>query len=150
MNYQYITITREGIDLIKHFEGLRLKAYKPQGEKPTKYLTIGYGHYGASAGDEITEEEAHRLLVSDVSKVCASLDKLITRHIDANLSSALVSLAYNIGVGRFSRSSVLTAVNNGSPLYVVADAFMRYIYSGKVVLKGLKLRREAEVKLFLR
>nr|DAM71433.1 MAG TPA: Lysozyme [Microviridae sp.] len=150
MDSQYIVYTREGLDLIKRFEGLRLKAYKPQGEKTTKYLTIGYGHYGVCAGDEITEEEAHRLLVSDLSKVCAALDKLVTRHIDKNLSSALVSLAYNIGVGRFAKSSVLTAVNNGSPLYVVADAFMRYIYSGKTVLKGLRLRREAEVKLFLK
>lgn len=150
MQIPYIRITNEGLDLIKRFEGLRLKAYKPLGEKPTYQLTIGYGHYGASAGDEITEVEAHTLLLQDVEKVCRYLDSVITRPIGDDLYSALVSLVYNIGSGRFGKSSVLTAVNNGSPLYVVADAFMRYVYSGKKVLKGLKLRREAEVKLFLK
>lgn len=150
MSNTYITITKEGLDLIKKYEGLRLRAYKPKGEKPTKYLTIGYGHYGAVEGDEVTEEEAHRILVNDVSNVCYCLDRLVTRPIDAGLSSALVSLAYNIGVGRFAKSSVLTAVNNGSPLYVVADCFKRYIYSGRTILRGLQLRREAEIKLFLK
>ena len=61
MQVPYIRITKEGLDLIKHFEGLRFKAYKPQGEKATKCLTIGYGHYGASEGDVITEVEAHTI-----------------------------------------------------------------------------------------
>lgn len=150
MRVPYIRITNEGLDLIKSFEGLRLQAYKPKGEKPTKYLTIGYGHLGASEGDIITEVEAHTILLQDIEKVCRFLDSTLTREIDDNLYSALVSLVFNIGSGRFSKSSVLEAVNNGSPLYEVANAFMHYVYSGRNVLPGLKARRQAEVKLFLK
>ena len=51
------------IELIKQFEGLRLKAYKCV---PTEEMwTIGYGHYGVTQDCVITQEEAERLLKED-------------------------------------------------------------------------------------
>lgn len=38
-------ISVNGLNLIKSFEGCRLKAYKALATE--KYYTIGYGHYGA-------------------------------------------------------------------------------------------------------
>lgn len=40
-----MTTSKNGIDLIKQFEGCRLKAYKALPSE--QYYTIGYGHYGA-------------------------------------------------------------------------------------------------------
>ena len=57
----------KGIDFIKSFETLRLKAYKAV--KSEKYYTIGYGHYGPDVepGMEITENEAERMLAEDLA-----------------------------------------------------------------------------------
>ena len=53
-----------GINLIKQFEGCRLKAYKPIAAE--KYYTIGYGHYGpdVSANMTITQAQADAFLVA--------------------------------------------------------------------------------------
>lgn len=61
--------SQSGINLIKKYEGLRLKAYKAL---PTeKYYTIGYGHYGIDVkqGQEITEQDAELLLKYDLKKL---------------------------------------------------------------------------------
>ena len=56
-------MTQEGIELIKQFEGCRLKAYKC----PAGVWTIGYGHTkGVTEGMTITEEEAEDLLKKDI------------------------------------------------------------------------------------
>ena len=47
-----------GIDLIKHFEGCELKAYKC----PAGVWTIGYGHTkGVQEGDEWSESHANHM-----------------------------------------------------------------------------------------
>ena len=59
-------ISKDGIELIKSYEGLRLKAYKPVATE--KYYTIGYGHYGADVDADmvITKEQANLYLYKDV------------------------------------------------------------------------------------
>ena len=48
-------ISKEGLSLIKRFEGCELKAYRC----PANVWTIGYGHIkDVKEGDEITKEEA--------------------------------------------------------------------------------------------
>src|SRR5690554_6464009 len=50
----------EGVRLIKHYEGLRLEAYRD----PVGVLTVGYGHTGPNVflGMVITEAQAEQLL----------------------------------------------------------------------------------------
>ena len=58
-------VTKEGIDLIKKFEGCKLTAYKC----PAGVWTIGYGHTkGVKKGQKITKEEAEELLKQDLQK----------------------------------------------------------------------------------
>ena len=55
--------SEKGLNLIKKYEGLRLKAYKC----PAGKLTIGYGHTNNVRPDDvITEAQALELLLRDV------------------------------------------------------------------------------------
>ena len=68
--------SKNALDLIKKFEGLVLKAYKPLPSE--KYYTIGWGHYGEDVkiGMKITQEEAEKLLRSDISPIEKTLNGL--------------------------------------------------------------------------
>ena len=69
------TISSKGIDLIKHFEGLRLQSYYCS----SHVLTIGYGSTGSHVkeGMRITEAEAEQLLISDLSRFENAVSELI-------------------------------------------------------------------------
>ena len=78
------------IPIIKEFEGCKLKAYLC----PANVWTIGYGHTdGVKEGDEITQQEADRLLASDVDLFTTGVQRLVTSDINRNQLGALVSFA---------------------------------------------------------
>ena len=136
-------LSKEGLELIKRYEGLRLKAYKPV---PTeKYWTIGYGHYGSDVkeGMEITESYATTLLRNDVNRFeCAVND--LHREWKQNQFDALVSFAYNCGAANLKK---LVADRTNDE---IAKKMILYNKAGGVVLKGLTRRREEERRLFLK
>lgn len=143
-------INQKGIDLIKRFEGLELKAYKCSANK----WTIGYGHTSA-AGDPkvtpnmtITADEAESILSRDLVKYEGYVNDTVKVSLSENEFSALVSLVYNIGPAGFARSSVVKFLNAGNRAKA-ADAFLLWNKGGGKVLKGLVNRREAERALFL-
>lgn len=132
-----------GINLIKSFEGLRLKAYKPVSTE--KFYTIGYGHYGADVkqGMTITPDYADALLRLDLDK-CERAVNSYERNWNQNQFDALVSFTYNCGVVNLKR--LVTNRNNAE----IAKAILLYNKAGGKVLKGLVRRREAEKELYLR
>lgn len=136
-------ITQTGIDLIKTFEGCRLVAYKAVSTE--KYYTIGYGHYGADVtkGMRITQTRADALLVSDLAKFEAKVNKYQGKYsFNQNQFDALVSFAYNVG-------SIDGLTNNGKrTIAQISAKFAAYNKSGGKVLAGLTKRRAAEKKLF--
>ena len=91
-----------GINLIKSFEGLRLKAYKPVSTE--KYYTIGYGHYSADVKQDmtITQEYADALLRLDLDKFEHAVNSY-ERNWTQNQFDALVSFAFNCGVANLKR-----------------------------------------------
>ncbi len=133
-------------EVIKRFEGLRLKAYKDS----KGIWTIGYGHtLNVKPGQVITKEEADELFERDL----ASFEKQLKPHLnDIKLSQnqydAIVSLCYNIGVGAFVRSSIYKHLVR-KEYNKAADAFLLYVYAGGQVLSGLQRRRRKERKIFL-
>lgn len=134
------------IPLIKEFEGCKLKAYLC----PANVWTIGYGHTdGVKEGDEITQQEADRLLASDVDLFTAGVQRLVTSDINRNQLGALVSFAYNLGLGNLRHSTLLKLVNAGD-FVGAANQFPRWNKAGGKVLAGLTRRREAERQLFLK
>ncbi len=141
--------TQRGIDLIKRFEGLRLKAYKPV--KTEKYYTIGYGHYGADVteGMVITEQQAEELLRKDLQKFENGVSDL-TKGVELKPQQfdALVSFAYNVGLGAFEKSTLLRKVKNNPNDWTIKSEFLKWRLAGGKVLEGLVKRRQAEAGMY--
>lgn len=143
-------ITQSGLDLIKAFEGFRGTAYRC----PAGILTIGYGHTSAAgsptvvAGMKMGKPEAARVLRTDVEGFSEGVRAALRRDLNSNQFSALVSFAYNVGLGAFRASSVLRAVNAGD-FESVPRRLNLWIKAGPRVLPGLVKRRAAEGHLFM-
>ncbi len=139
--------------LIAQFEGLRLKAYKDTGG----IWTIGYGstkdpytRKPVKEGDLISKETALDWLNKDIGQRQVAIRKLLKVPVTANQLSALTSLAYNIGLGAFQRSTLLRLLNQKAPIKDVADQFLRWNKVNNVEVKGLTNRRILERELFLK
>jgi lysozyme len=134
------------IPVIKEFEGCKLKAYKC----PAGVWTIGYGHTdGVKEGDEITQQEADRLLADDVRSFTSGVQRLVSSDINRNQLGALTSFAFNLGLGNLRHSTLLKLVNAGN-FVAAANEFPKWNKANGQVLPGLTRRREAEKQLFLK
>ncbi len=139
-----LRINDAGLQIIKDSEGLRLEAYNLGGQ-----WLIGYGHSRtARSGMKITEAQAEALLREDVKDAEDGVRRKVTVPVNRNQFSAMVSLAYNLGVGGFGRSTVLSALNEGD-YNGAADAFLNHNKAGGKVNEHLTHRREKERDLFL-
>ncbi len=142
-----MTLSENGLNLIKTFEGLSLKACKAVATE--KYYTIGYGHYGADvkAGQTITETEALDLLKSDVKIFENTVNSAIDVKVTQNQFDSLVSLCYNIGIGAFQSSDLVKYLNKGNIWHGAAE-FPLWRKAGSSILAGLQNRRVKELSLF--
>jgi len=137
-------INDAGINLIKGFEELKLKAYKC----PAGVWTIGYGHTSdVQQGDVITEEQALEMFEDDLQDFSRAVEKLVKVPLTDNQFAALVSLCFNIGVENFRKSTLLEMLNAGN-YAAVPTQLMRWVYSKRLKLAGLVRRRSAEGKLW--
>lgn len=138
-------ISPRGIALIKKYEGLRLKAYYCS----ANVLTIGYGSTGkhVTPGMTISREEAEELLIKDLVRFELGVMKLCPR-VNQHQFDALVSFAFNLGLGALQRSSLRMKVNRGEFDNVPAE-FMKWVRGGGRILPGLVKRREEEANLFM-
>lgn len=138
-----------GYDLLKEFEGLRLKAYKC----PAGVWTIGYGHTSSAGvptvtpGMIISKESAEEILKRDVMQYEDGVRKLVKIGVTQGQFDALVSFAYNVGVSRLGQSTLLKKINSDKFDDVPAE-FMKWAKGGGKELPGLVRRRRAEVKLW--
>jgi len=140
-------INAAGRDLIKSFEGLRLDSYRCS----AGVATVGWGHTGPDVRIPmtITEERAEELLDNDLRRFEAGVEALVgNAATDDNQFSALVSLAFNIGLGKLATSTVLRRHKAGNRVGA-GNAFLMWNRAGGRVLAGLMRRREAERKLYL-
>lgn len=138
-------IGKAGLDLIKDFEGLKLRAYLC----PAKVWTIGYGSTGphVTPGKVITEAEAEELLKDDLDRFEKAVTRLVTVPLRQNQYDALVSFAFNVGISALERSTLLKRVN--AKLFdQAASEFAKWNRAGGRPLAGLTRRRAAEAALF--
>jgi GH24 family phage-related lysozyme (muramidase) len=144
-----VNISQVGLNLIKSFEGCRLTAYKVTSSE--KYYTIGYGHYGSDvrAGQTINQQQADALLMQDVQRFVKGVNDCVQVSLTQYQFDSLVSLCYNIGVGAFQQSTLVTALNK-QDYSGAASQFLLWVHSGGKVLQGLITRRKAEMNLFLK
>ena len=138
-------INKEGLSIIKQCEGCRLRAYLC----PSLIPTIGYGHtIGVKLGDIITQADADRYLLQDIKRFEQAVSALVKVPINENQFSALVSFAFNVGVGNLKSSTLLKKLNLRD-YKGCSNEFDRWVYgSNKKPLEGLKKRRKLERELF--
>lgn len=139
-------VSNRGIALIQRFEGCRLEAYRDS----AGVWTIGYGSIvNVRPGDVITQTQAVELLAADVDRHADGVRRCVDVDLNQSEFNALVSFAFNVGVGALSRSTLLRKLNAGESRQAVASEFLRWTYAGGKELRGLVRRREAERAVFL-
>ena len=145
-----MTPSKNCIDLIKKFEGLRLEAYQCS----AKVWTIGYGSTmypdgtKVKQGDTCTLEQAQEYLMQDLAKRSGNIATILPDDIKQNKFDALLSFAYNLGIGALKSSTLLKKVKLNQFDPSIPDEFMKWVKAGGKVLKGLELRRKAEAELY--
>ena len=141
-------LSQRGIDLIKQFEGYSSKAY-PDPATGGAPWTIGYGTTrGVKPGMVITAEQAEKMLRDDVEKFESGVSSLITSPTTQGQFDAMVSLAYNIGLGNFGKSTLLKK-HNARCYTCAADQFRVWNRANGKVMNGLTKRRAAERQVFM-
>ena len=134
---------------IARSEGLRLRAYRC----PAGVPTIARGRTrGVKMGDTCSQEQADAWFVEDLAEFTDGVQRALKRDASENELGALVSLAYNIGLAGFARSTVLKKHNEGDR-QSAARAFALWnkarINGVLQVVDGLTSRRAREAALYL-
>ncbi len=165
-------LSKAGEDLMHKYEGFRSRPYLC----PAHIWTIGYGHvlyqeqirlpmarvegndtpvirkeYPLKPEDSRvwTKTEIDELFRADVATFERGVLRLIPGCVGRQGSfDALVSFAFNAGLGNLQRSTIRMKANRGD-WKGAAEALMDWTKGGGKVLPGLVKRREAEKALFL-
>lgn len=132
---------------IKNWEGCRLTAYRC----PAGVLTIGYGHTGpdVSEGKKITRDEADALFDRDIALFAAQVGRVLPRQdLKPCQFEAVVSLAYNIGIGNLRKSTLMRLIERDPSDGSIYNEFMRHnkarVNGVLKALPGLTRRRREE------
>lgn len=138
-----------GVRLVQEFEGCKLEAYPDPGTGGEPF-TIGWGSTGPDIGPGTvwTQEEADARFLDDLTKFGDGVDRLVRVPLTDNQFAALVSFAYNVGLGALAGSTLLRKLNAGD-YQGAADQLPRWNKGGGRVLPGLVRRRARERELFL-
>jgi len=165
-----VNLSKAGADLMHRYEGCRNKPYLC----PADIWTVGYGHvlyqdqirlpvvtdkpnivvrkkYSLKPEDNRvwSKEEINQLFSDDVASFERGVLRLVPGCVGRQGSfDALVSFAFNAGLGNLQRSTIRMRANRGD-WEGAAEAFMMWTKGGGRVLPGLVKRRKAEIELFL-
>ena len=148
-----MTPSKNCIDLIKKFEGFRSESYQDS----VGVWTVGYGSTmwpdgkKVQPGQRMTIQEAEAVMTWELTRKGKEiLSGLPTTIINQNQYDALISFAYNLGVGALLKSTLFKKlkVNPNDPS--IRTEFMRWVNAGGKRLTGLVRRREAEANLYFK
>lgn len=142
---------KDGIALIKEFEGFQPRRYICPAGKPT----IGYGHViqPEEKFGTLTEQQATDLLMRDLVVYEREVMQQVRVPLTQEQFDALVSFTYNLGGASLMQSTLLKLLNKGDYRGACSEfaKWCKARVNGRLVtLGGLKRRREAEAKLFFR
>jgi lysozyme len=164
-------VSKAGEDLMHFFEGYRNKPYRCS----AAIWTVGWGH--AMYADQLalpnvrkegytglirsdyqlkgednrvwSKEELVNLFKMDIDNFERGVLRLSPNLVSHQSKfDAVVSFAYNAGLGNYQRSTIRMKVNRGD-WDGAAEAFMSWTKAGGKEVSGLVKRRKAEVALFL-
>jgi len=147
-----MNISKDGIALIKAFEGCKLNSYLDSVKVPT----IGYGatyHKDGTKvkmGETISQQEADSLLEFHINDFCVDVKHLVKKALTDNQFGALVSFAFNLGSANLEKSTLLKKVNTNPDDISIRNEFLKWNKAGGKVLAGLTRRRTAEADLYFK
>lgn len=141
------------LNLIKQFEGCKLTAYADPGTGG-KPWTIGWGSTTDEAGKPIdpgtkwTQDRADKRLAAHIMEFGRGVDELLgDAPVTPSQKGALVSFAYNLGLGNLA-SSTLLKKHKAADYGAAAGQFGLWNKAAGKVLNGLTRRREAEARTY--
>lgn len=163
-------LSQAGADLMHRYEGCKNRPYLC----PAHIWTVGYGHvlyqdqirlpvvtdkpnivirkkYSLKPEDNRvwSKEEIEKLFANDVASFERGVLRLVPGCVGRQGSfDALVSFAFNAGLGNLQRSTIRMKANRGD-WEGAAEAFMMWTKGGGRILPGLVKRRQSEIALFL-
>ncbi len=149
--------------MIKHHEGVRVRPYRC----PALLWTVGVGHVidPTHIGVKFEERkklplppgwdrtlpmaEVEEILEKDLIRFERGVERLCANGLTQHRFDALVSFAFNVGLGNLQRSSIRMRHNRGD-YEGAAEAFMMWTKAAGKELPGLVKRRKDERALYLR
>tara|TARA_R110000868_G_scaffold139682_1_gene354715 strand:+ start:536 stop:1003 length:468 start_codon:yes stop_codon:yes gene_type:complete len=153
-----MNISHAGIELIKRFESIRLKAY-PDPKTGGDPWTVGWGATGSGIGPDTiwTQAQCDMRLLDDI----AEREKVIAKKVLTTTQGqfdAWVSILFNVGHGSPRRDGVIE-LKDGRPSTLLRkfnegdipgaeEQWLKWVSPGSSVTKGLTRRRQAELELF--
>ena len=143
-----MSLTPEGLQLIRRWEGCRLEAY-PDPASGADPWTIGYGHTGADVrpGLRISQAQAEAWLLADIAISEAAVDRLLNGvTLSPRQRDGLVSFCFNVGAGALEGSTLRRRLLAGEPAaQVIAEELPRWCKGPTGPIVGLQRRRAAEI-----
>lgn len=152
-------LERRVIEMIKHHEGVRYTPYRC----PARLWTVGVGHVidplharvpfadrlsldlSPEWNRRLSVDEVDEILAKDLARFEAGVDRLCPKTTPGQ-RGALVSFAFNVGLGNLQRSGLRMKHNRGED---VEPEFLKWTKAGGKVLPGLVKRRKDELALYL-
>ena len=146
-----MNVSKAGIALIKHFEGVRNRPYRDC----IGLWTVGVGHLigdGKLLPDSwnrtFSEEEIDALLRTDLRRFELGISKMLPNEPLRQCEfDCLVSFAFNVGLGTFQRSTLRQALLRNDKTQAM-ESLVKYCRAGGKIVKGLQTRRLDEKALF--
>ena len=151
-------LSKEGANVIKEFESLRLEAYKC----PAGIPTIGWGHTrGVKLNTKISRKQAEDFFTEDVKSSVEYINKFNKElnenglKLRQNQFDALVSFVFNCGIENFNKSTLKKKILAGADDSDIAKEFRKWhkvknAEDKLVPSRGLIKRREEEIKLWMK
>lgn len=148
--------------MIKHHEGVKTKPY----QCPALLWTVGVGHVidpnhakvkladrkGLPIPDGwdrvLSMDEVDSILRQDLARFEAGVMRLCPKGKSQGQFDALVSFAFNVGLGNLQNSTLRMKHNRGD-FEGAAEEFLKWNKAGGKVLKGLDNRRKDERALYI-
>ena len=133
-----------GIALIEKWEQFRAEPYRDT----CGVFTQGFGHTRTVTANSqaITIKKARELLMQDID--------IVEHYINSNFKlrqcqfDALVSLLFNIGTGKFSRTKLFKLLKENPDSKYISDEWIEFRNAGEKYLRGLLRRRLDELQLY--
>lgn len=147
-----MTISKDGLELVKKWEGFHSKAYLDVVGVPT----IGYGMTKwlngskVKLGETIKQEEATIILEQQINEHASQIFEDIKIELTQSQFDALASFSYNLGSGIFKKDKSLTKYINEKDWDNTVRVMKLYNKAGGKVFQGLVNRREDETKMFMK